>query len=41
MKKIVWVLDEVVLAVHDEQLAQHGGLSGVRDQGLVESGTLG
>jgi death-on-curing protein len=37
MKKIVWVLDEVVLAVHDEQLAQHGGLSGVRDQGLVES----
>jgi death-on-curing protein len=37
MKKIVWVLDEVVLAVHDEQLAEHGGLSGVRDRGAVES----
>jgi len=37
MKKIVWVLDEVVLAVHDEQLAEHGGLSGVRDHGAVES----
>jgi len=37
MKKIIWVLDEVVLSVHDEQLAQHGGLSGVRDHGAVES----
>ena len=37
MKKIVWVLDEVVLAVHDEQLAEHGGLSGVRDHGAVAS----
>ena len=37
MKEIVWVLDEVVLAVHDEQLAEHGGLSGIRDQGAVES----
>ena len=37
MKKIVWVLDEVVLAVHDEQLAEHGGLSGVRNRSAVES----
>mgnify|MGYP001586464956 CR=1 FL=1 len=37
MREIVWVLDEVVLAVHDEQLAEHGGLSGIRDQGAVES----
>jgi len=37
MKKIVWVLDEVVLAVHDEQLAEHGGLSRVRDPAAVES----
>ncbi len=37
MKEIVWILDEVVLAVHDEQLAEHGGLSGVRDRGAVES----
>ena len=37
MKKFVWVLDAVVLALHDEQLAAHGGLSGVRDRGAVES----
>ena len=37
MKGFVWVLDEVVLAVHDEQLAIHGGLSGIRDRGAVES----
>ena len=37
MKKFVWVLDEVVLALHDEQLAAHGGLSGIRDHGAVES----
>jgi death-on-curing protein len=37
MKEFVWVLDEVVLAVHDEQLAVHGGLSGIRDRGAVES----
>lgn len=37
MKEIVWVLDDVVLAVHDEQLAKHGGLSGIRDLGAVES----
>ena len=37
MKEIVWVLDDVVLAIHDEQLATHGGLSGVRDRGLVDS----
>jgi len=37
MKDIVWVLDEVVLAVHDEQLSVHGGLSGIRDRGAVQS----
>lgn len=28
---------EVALAVHDRQLAEHGGLSGIRDIGLLES----
>lgn len=28
---------DVVLALHDEQIAEHGGISGVRDLGLVES----
>ena len=37
MKEFVWVLDEVVFAIHDEQLAEHGGLSGIRDLGAVES----
>ncbi len=37
MTEIFWILDEVVLAVHDEQLAEHGGLSGIRDLGAVQS----
>lgn len=28
---------EVVLAIHDAQLALHGGLGGVRDHGLLDS----
>lgn len=37
MREYVWVLDEVVLALHDEQLAEHGGLPGIRDLGAVQS----
>jgi len=37
MTEIVWILDEVVSAVHDEQLAEHGGLPGIRDLGAVRS----
>jgi death on curing protein len=33
----VWVAADVLLAVHDEQLAEHGGAAGVRDIGLFES----
>lgn len=32
-----WLKDEVLLAVHDEQLAEHGGAEGVRDSGLLSS----
>ena len=32
-----WLDKRLILAVHDEQLAEHGGLSGVRDSGLLES----
>ena len=28
---------QTVLAIHDEQLAEHGGAIGVRDEGLLES----
>ena len=37
MKDIVWVLDDVALSVHEEQLAEHGGLPGIRDPGAVQS----
>jgi death-on-curing protein len=33
----VWIPLPVILAVHDEQLAEHGGPRGIRDQGLLES----
>jgi death-on-curing protein len=33
----VWIDLDVVLAIHDEQLAEHGGQAGVRDRGLLES----
>jgi len=33
----VWIEISVVIAAHDEQLAEHGGAKGVRDQGLLES----
>jgi death on curing protein len=32
-----WVAQAVALAIHDEQIAEHGGSSGVRDLGLLES----
>ena len=33
----VWLSRELILAIHDEQLAEHGGSAGLRDQGLLES----
>lgn len=33
----VWIELQTVLAVHEEQLAEHGGAGGVRDLGLLES----
>ncbi len=33
----VWLDPAVLRAVHDEQLAEHGGASGTRDEGLFES----
>jgi death on curing protein len=32
-----WVKIETVLAIHDEQLAEHGGPSGIRSLDLLES----
>ena len=33
----VWIDPNILLIAHDEQLAEHGGASGIRDQGLFES----
>ncbi len=33
----VWIVDEVALAAHAEQLTEHGGGDGVRDAGALES----
>ena len=37
MSDWVWISRDVILAIHDEQLAEHGGLSGVREPGGIES----
>lgn len=33
----VWIDRAVALAIHDEQLSEHGGARGVRDEGALES----
>ena len=32
-----WLSLDLALAIHDRQLAEHGGPTGVRDQGMLES----
>lgn len=32
-----WISETLIFAVHDRQLAEHGGPSGIRDKGAVES----
>jgi death-on-curing protein len=32
-----WIDKEVVIAIHDQQIAEHGGAGGIRDMGLIES----
>ena len=34
---IAWIERTLALALHERQLAEHGGGSGVRDEGLLES----
>jgi death on curing protein len=36
-ENIVWVREDVVIAVHLRQLAEHGGGEGIRDEGLLRS----
>jgi death-on-curing protein len=37
MKEPRWLKDTVALAIHRRQLAEHGGLDGVRDAGMLAS----
>ena len=37
MKKIVWLLEETLTAIHHRQIAEHGGSEGLRDEGLLSS----
>ena len=37
MSEPVWVRHDVVIAIHERVLADHGGESGIRDPGLLES----
>ena len=37
MNEPVWILDNVVVAVHQILLAEHGGTPGIRDEALLNS----
>jgi death-on-curing protein len=33
----IWIEHAVVVAIHEAQLAEHGGIAGIRDEGLLSS----
>lgn len=33
----LWLSRRIVLAIHDEQIAEHGGGAGIRDEALLDS----
>lgn len=37
MNEPFWLTRQMIVAIHDEQLAIHGGASGLRDEGMLES----
>lgn len=37
MRKWLWLSEEAILAIHDEQIAEHGGAAMPRDAGLLQS----
>ncbi|MCH2548000.1 MAG: type II toxin-antitoxin system death-on-curing family toxin [Alphaproteobacteria bacterium] len=37
MAEPVWILPEIVIAIHHRQIAEHGGADGIRDAALLES----
>lgn len=37
MSEPFWLTRRMIIAIHDEQLAIHGGASGLRDEGMLNS----
>ena len=37
MNEPFWLTRQIIIAIHDEQLAIHGGAGGLRDEGMLES----
>lgn len=37
MQELVWISERVVVAIHRRQLAEHGGLEEIGDEGLLQS----
>lgn len=37
MSQYRWIDKQLLVILHDESLAMHGGLSGIRDEGLLDS----
>ena len=37
MSACVWIDKQLLLLLHDESLAEHGGAAGLRDEGLLDS----
>ena len=37
MKPWRWIASEIIYAIHDRQIAEHGGLGGIRNGSLIES----
>jgi death-on-curing protein len=37
MSEPIWIEDDLILAIHDRLLVEHGGAEGVRDESLLQS----
>ncbi len=37
MDEPTWIEENIIIAVHERQLAEHGGSTGIRDEGMLAS----
>ncbi|MEQ8906224.1 type II toxin-antitoxin system death-on-curing family toxin [Ekhidna sp.] len=35
--EIKWLTKKLIFSIHNEQISEHGGLAGIRDEGLLDS----